>query len=137
MEQSPQMFEGEEGPVSPGRVQEAVARQHDQQRARSGRSAEERGITVTDEEIDTQIEELKAGFPSEEEFNTALADANLTLDDLKQQLRDQLATQRLMEELVGDAEVTDEEIAAYYEENQAPFRGAGGCPRLTHPLRQG
>jgi parvulin-like peptidyl-prolyl isomerase len=132
MEQSPQMFEGEEGAsrlvefkkqLLDNMINNVLIRQ----------AAEERGIAVSDEEIDAQIEDLKAGFPSEEEFNTALADANLTLDDLKQQLRDQLATQRLMEELVGDAEVTDEEIAAYYEENQATFEEQAAV-RASHIL---
>jgi foldase protein PrsA len=120
MEQSPEMFEGEEGEsrlidfkrqLLDNMINNVLIRQ----------AAEERGITVTDEEIDAQITDLKAGFPSEDEFNAALADANLTLEDLEQQLRDQLATQRLMEELVGDETVTDEEIAEYYETNKAQF----------------
>lgn len=132
MEQSPQMFEGEEGEsrlvefkrqLLDNMINAVLIRQ----------AAEERGITVTDEEIDAQIEDLKAGFPSEEEFNTALADANLTLDELKQQLRDQLATQRLMEELVGDAEVTDAEIAEYYETNKAQFEEQAAV-RASHIL---
>jgi foldase protein PrsA len=120
MEQSPEMFEGADGEsrlldfkrqLLDNMINNVLIRQ----------AAEERGITVTDEEIETQITDLKAGFPTEEEFNTALTDANLTLDDLKQQLRDQLATQRLMEELVGDSEVTDEEIAEYYETNKTQY----------------
>ncbi len=132
MEQSPQMFEGEEGEsrlvefkrqLLDNMINAVLIRQ----------AAEERGITVTDEEIDAQIEDLKAGYPSEEEFNTALTDANLTLDELKQQLRDQLATQRLMEELVGDAEVTDAEIAEYYEANKAKFEEQAAV-RASHIL---
>jgi parvulin-like peptidyl-prolyl isomerase len=38
-----------------------------------------------------------------------------------------------MEELVGDAEVTDEEIAAYYEENQATFEEQAAV-RASHIL---
>ncbi|MBW6467660.1 MAG: peptidylprolyl isomerase [Coriobacteriia bacterium] len=120
MEQSPQMFEGDEGEARlvdfkrqllDNMINNVLIRQ----------AAAERGISVTDEEIDAQIADLKAGFPSEEEFDTALANANLTLDDLKQQLRDQLATQRLMEDLVGDDEVTDAEIEEYYEANKAQY----------------
>jgi len=132
MEQSPQMFEGPEGEsrlvefkrqLLDNMINAVLIRQ----------AAEERGITVTDEEIDAQIEDLKAGFPSEDDFNTALADANLTLDQLRQQLRDQLATQRLMEELVGDEAVTDEEIAEYYEANKAQFEEQAAV-RASHIL---
>ena len=96
-------------------------------------AAEERGIAVTDEEIDAQIADLKAGFPTEDDFNTALSDANLTLEQLEQQLRDQLATQRLMEALVGDEPVTDEEIAEYYEENKATYEEQAAT-RASHIL---
>lgn len=119
-EQSPQMFEGDEGEsrmldfkrqLLDNMINNVLIRQ----------AADERGIVITDEEIDAQIADLKAGFPSEDDFSAALAEANLTLEDLEQQLRDQLATQRLMEELVGDEEVTEAEIAEYYEANPAQY----------------
>ncbi len=131
-EQSPQMFEGEEGEAQvldfkrrllESMIDNVLVRQ----------AAEERGISVSDEEIDTQIDELKAGFPSEDEFNTALADAGLTLNDLRDQLSEQLATQRLIEELVGDAEVTADEIEEYYEANKDQFADQAAT-RSSHIL---
>lgn len=131
-EQSPQMFEGAEG--------EARVVEFKRQLLQSmidnllvRQAAAERGITVPDEEIEAQFEELKHGFPTVEEFNTALAEANMTADDLRQQLRDQLVTQRLMEELVGDAAVTDEEVAEYYEQNTAEFEEQAAV-RASHIL---
>ena len=130
--QSPQMFEGEEGEerildfkrrLLESMIDNVLVRQ----------AAEERGVTVSDEEIDAQLEDLKAGFPSEEEFETALADANLTLADLRDQLREQLTTQRLMEELAGDADVTDAEVEEYYEANQAQF-AEQAATRSSHIL---
>ncbi len=131
-EQSPQMFEGEDGEARildfkrrllENMIDNVLVRQ----------AAEERGITVTDEELDAQIDELKSGFPSEDDFNTALADANLTMDDLRDQLREQLATQRLMEELMGDTEVTEAEVSEYYEGNQAQF-AEQAATRASHIL---
>lgn len=132
MEQSPEMFKGEEGEsrlvefkrqLLDNMINNVLVRQ----------AAAERGIEVTDEEVNAQIDDLKAGFPTEDDFNKALSDANLTVEDLKQQLRDQLATQRLMEELVGDDEVTDEEIAKYYEDNKAKFEEQSST-RASHIL---
>jgi foldase protein PrsA len=132
MEQSPQMFEGDEGEsrllefkrqLLDNMINNVLIRQ----------AAEERGIAISDEEIDAQINDLKGGFPTEDDFNAALAEANLTLDDLKQQLRDQLATQRLMEELVGDEEIAEEEIAEYYEANVAQFEEQAAV-RASHIL---
>ncbi len=132
LEQSPQMFEGPEGEARlldfkrrllESMIDNVLVRQ----------AAEERGIEVADEEIESQIEDLKASFPSEEDFDIALADANLTLDGLKQQIRDQLATQRLMEELVGSDQVTAAEIDTYYEDHKEDFSQQAST-RASHIL---
>ncbi|MBS3955988.1 MAG: peptidylprolyl isomerase [Clostridiales bacterium] len=85
------------------------------------KAAEERGISVTDAEIDEQVEGIKAGI---EDFDAALTEANMTLEDLRDQLRDQLVAQKLIEEIAGSEGVTAEEIAAYYEENTDQFTEA-------------
>ena len=132
VEQSPEMFEGAEGQTRITEFKRQLLQSMiDNLLVRQ--AAAERGITVPDEEIDAQIEDLKGGFPSEEEFNTALTEANLTVEDLRQQLRDQLVTQRLMEQLVNETEVTDEEIAAYYEQNKAEFEEQAAV-RASHIL---
>lgn len=130
--QSPQMFEGEEGEsrildfrrrLLESMIDNLLVKQ----------AAEERGVAVGDDEIDAQIDDLRAGFPSEEEFESALADANLTLSDLRDQIREQLTTQRLMEELAGDDGVTDAEVEEYYEDNKSQF-AEQAATRSSHIL---
>ncbi len=132
VQQSPQMFEGPEGEARlldfKRRLLESMI---DNILVRQG--AEERGIVVTDEEIDAQLEELKASFPSEDDFEIALADANITLDALRQQIHDQLVTQRLMEELVGSDLVTKSDIDAYYEDHREDF-SQHATTRASHIL---
>lgn len=78
-------------------------------------AAEDRGIVVPDEEIEEQIDSYRVGI---EDFDAALAEANMTVDDLREQVREQLVAQRLIEELAGDAEVTESDIETYYDKNK-------------------
>jgi parvulin-like peptidyl-prolyl isomerase len=120
-EQYPQMFEGAD----------AEARLLDfQQRLLDNmingvlirQAAEEMGIDVSDSDVDEQIEELKAGFETEEQFDEALAQAGMDMDALRTQIEDQLLTEALLEELNSDTEVAEEEITAYYAANTAQFQ---------------
>ena len=81
-------------------------------------AAEERGITVADEEIDEQIDNIRMQV---DDLDAALAEANMTMDDLRQQLSDQLVHQKLVEDLDTGETITDAEIESYYEANIARF----------------
>lgn len=78
--------------------------------------AKKANITVTDDDINAEIEDLKTQFGGEDALNSALAQSSMTLDDLKKQMPLQVEIRKILE---PKAEVTDEEISAYYEENKA------------------
>ncbi|WP_054940275.1 peptidylprolyl isomerase [Paenibacillus ihuae] len=80
--------------------------------------AKKANITVTDEDINTEIEDLKTQFGGEEALNSALAQSSMTLDDLKEQMPLQVEIRKLLEPQV---KVTDEDISTYYTENKATF----------------
>ena len=84
-------------------------------------AAEDRGITVTDAEIDEQVDSIRAQI---DDLEAALAEANMTMDDLRQQLSDQLVHQKLVEDLDSGEALTDEEIESYYTANIARFTDA-------------
>jgi len=72
-------------------------------------------LTATDEEVDNQINELKAPF-GEEEFNKRLAAKHLTLDDLKRQIRRSKTEDKLLnKEINSKINIADADIAAYYQ----------------------
>jgi len=84
--------------------------------------AEELGVTVTDEDIQAQIDQIKARIGGDEAaFEEALAQQNMTLDQLKASLHEQELFTKGPEAATKDATVSDEEIAAYYEEHKAEF----------------
>jgi len=82
--------------------------------------AKKAGITVTDEDVNKEIEEVKKNFPSEEDFNAALQQSNMTLDDLKKQIPRQVQMRKLLEPKAKES-VTDEQVKQYFEENKAMY----------------
>ncbi len=92
--------------------------------------AEEHGITVSEAEVNKQMETIKdqvaqqaqaqgQNVSREEAFNQALQQANLTEGQLRQQLREQLPIQKVQEKVAGGAAPSQEEIQKYYEQNKA------------------
>jgi foldase protein PrsA len=83
-------------------------------------AADKAGIKVTDADVDKEIASIKARFPSETEFESALQQANMTLDDLKKQTPMQLRIRKILEPQVID-KVTDADVKKYFDENKASF----------------
>lgn len=80
--------------------------------------AKKANITVTDEDINAEIEDLKTQFGGEDALNAALAQSSMTLDDLKAQMPLQVEIRKLLEPKVT---VTDEDVSTYFNENKATF----------------
>lgn len=84
-------------------------------------AADEKGIKVSDADIQKQIDQLKAGFKDQAQFDEALKSAGMTLDGLKTQIKNQLVTQKLIESLASNSKVTDADIQTYYDKNKTQF----------------
>ncbi len=78
-------------------------------------------LAATDEEVDSQINEMKAPF-TQEEFNKRLVDKHLTLDDLRRDIRRAKTTEKLFnKEINSKINITDADIAAYYNAHKAEY----------------
>jgi len=77
-------------------------------------------IKVTSSEIDQGIAELRGRFETEEDFQKELKKQNLTLDDLKRRVRDQLKVIKLIDMKVkSKVEIPSEEaLKKFYQENE-------------------
>jgi len=132
-ELSPQMFEGPEGEsrllefrqVVLNRLIEAVL---------IAQAAEELGIEVTDAQVQESLDQLRAGFAEEQQFEQALTQSGLTLEGLREQLRNQLITERLLEKIDPGTEVTEADINEYYEANKANQFTEEAATRASHIL---
>jgi foldase protein PrsA len=87
--------------------------------------AAERGIEVTEREVDDELETVKEEqFGSEEEFEKFLEQSGFTLDEAKDRIRLQLLSDAIQQSVLPQddpPEVSDDEVESYYEENIAQF----------------
>ncbi len=79
------------------------------------------GLTATDSEVDAKLQEMKASF-TEDQFNARLKAQNVTLEQLRHDLRRSLTTTKLLnKEINSKITVTDADVAAYFNANKAEF----------------
>ena len=74
-----------------------------------------KGIVITDEEVDLNLDSIKRQFPSEDAFEKALADANVTMPAWKEETKKNLTAVKLEEMAVAGLKIDDQEIADNYE----------------------
>ncbi len=72
-------------------------------------------ITITDQEIQEELNPLIESTGGQEAFEQQLALSGVSLDDLKKDIVSYLKTVKLLEPQV---KITDEEISAYFEKNK-------------------
>jgi peptidyl-prolyl cis-trans isomerase SurA len=83
--------------------------------------AEKLGLLATDEEVDRKLNELKAPY-TPEQFTQKLQERKISLDDFKRDLRRTLTVDKVLnKEITSKINVTDPEVAAYYNEHKPEF----------------
>lgn len=92
--------------------------------------AAKQNISVSEEEVNVEFEEIKGNFPSEEMFNMQLQYMGISEEQFKEQLASDLKLRKLVE---PEIEVTEEEVQTFYEENQEQF-GTPEQVRASHIL---
>jgi len=92
-----------------GLIQEEILRQE----------AARRGIAATDDDIEQQLDQLRAGR-SEEEFLEQVRLAGLTLEQVREQLGLRIVVQRIQEDLAP--EVDEAEVRQVYDASLEQFR---------------
>lgn len=91
-------------------------------------------IAVSDQEIATQIDEIKKQFPDEAGFTKALSERKMTLALLRTEARDEIAVRKLVEAEVGPSvSVTDQDIKTFYDKNPDQFKRPEGY-KASHIL---
>jgi peptidyl-prolyl cis-trans isomerase SurA len=83
--------------------------------------AAKQGLTATDAEVEAKLAEMKAPY-TEEQFQAKLKTANLTLDELKRDVRRSLTQEKLInKEINSRITVTDTDVRNYYDAHKADF----------------
>jgi parvulin-like peptidyl-prolyl isomerase len=86
-------------------------------------AAEELDVTVTDEELETRLDELKQQFfeGDDAKYQDELEKQGLTEERVLKDLRTRMLSEKIFEKVTSEVEVTDADIQAYYEENKSQF----------------
>ncbi|NWQ41977.1 peptidylprolyl isomerase [Bacillus sp. EB106-08-02-XG196] len=77
--------------------------------------AKKQKITISDEELNKEVDKLKESYGGEEVFDQVLASNNTTVDVLKEDLKNYLTMRKLIEPQI---KITDEELKTYFDENK-------------------
>lgn len=84
--------------------------------------AEGLGLMAVDSEVDARLEEYRAPFPDDEDFERSLAERQMTLQELREEIRRSLTIEKLFnKEISSRVKVTEAELKEYYEQNKAQF----------------
>ncbi|MFQ5990492.1 MAG: peptidylprolyl isomerase, partial [Candidatus Methylomirabilales bacterium] len=84
--------------------------------------AERQKLTVSPEAVSARLKNIRARFPSEEAFKTALTSSGLTEAKLKKKIKRGLLVEQLVErEVLDKISVSPEETKAYYESHRDDY----------------
>lgn len=108
--------------IPPGlaaRYRESILKQLVDKELLNQRIAAEK-VEVSAEALDKEFEDYKQMFRTDENFDRYLKSSDITIDQIKDNIRHNLAVQALLEKR-GDLAVTPEDVKAYYEENKKRY----------------
>lgn len=77
-------------------------------------------IEVTDADVEKAIDEFRSRFPDEEIFEGYLAQLGMTLDEVRESMREDVVLEKYLVKRY-DLKVTEEEMQAFFEENKEHF----------------
>jgi peptidyl-prolyl cis-trans isomerase SurA len=84
-------------------------------------AAKKMNLVASDEEVDAKQAEMKAPF-TQEEWDKRLQSANLSLNDLRIEIRRNLTSEKLMNKEVNSRiNITDADVSNFYNANKAQF----------------
>ena len=95
--------------------------------------AQREGIAVGDGAVEEQIDAFAATYPSFEEFEEELRLNNFTLDMLRNQVRNSMTVEALLEFLVPVDSISEEDVRNYYDDNIELYTEAA-AKRTSHIL---
>ncbi len=85
------------------------------------RRAEKLGLLATDEEVDRELNKVKAPF-TQEQFDQRLKEKKISLDDFKRDLRRNLTRDKVLnKEITSKINITDQDITTYYNDHRSEF----------------
>ena len=100
------------------------------QRCEFNQKADELGVTVTDADVDKQLQTIKAQYfgkdgkcdaTCEKKYRVQIAKQGLTEQQVREDVRASVVQNKLYNEVTADVSVEDSEIDAYYKKNKSQY----------------
>lgn len=130
--QSPSLFDKSAGGMDEGTIRSTLLDELIAQQLLA-KEADEKNVSVSDDEVEKGIESLKSGYSDEKQFEDALKTAGYTTETLKEQVKWQLLSTKMLEKLVPESSVSNKEAQAYYDKNKASYK-VDAAKRTSHIL---
>ena len=93
-----------------------------------------RKVAAPETEVEARIGTLRRGFPTEDAFNQALKQQNVTVDQLRADARSELSVTKMLEaEIEPKSAAKPEQVQEFYEKNPEHFKVAEQA-RASHIL---
>jgi len=85
--------------------------------------ADELGIQVSEEDVDTRLAELKEQFfqGDEAKYEEELETQGLSEEQVRDDIQNRILSERIFKEVTKDVTVTDADVNDFYEQNKAQF----------------
>jgi foldase protein PrsA len=96
------------------------------QQSRYEQKADELGLEITDQEIDKRVEQIKKQYfaGKEKDWQAHLKSQKLTEEQVRSDVRNQLISEEIYDEVTEGIKISDQEIAAYYNKNKKQYEQA-------------
>ena len=100
--------------------------------------ATELNLKPSDDDINSKIDETMNGYktqyPEEGQFESALQQAGITMDELKESIKKGIILDAVQTDMLKDITVADDEIQTYYDENKESKYTVGAGATAAHIL---
>ena len=91
--------------------------------------ANEKGVTVSDDDVQSYVDQMKSNYSSDEKWQDALKSVNMTEDEYRSNIKTSLLQQGLLKTF--DADPSDDDVLSYAQSNISSYDGA---KRSSHIL---
>jgi parvulin-like peptidyl-prolyl isomerase len=93
------------------------------QREQFEQEAENLDVEVTEKQVDARLEQIQKQYfgGDKAKFEKQLKDQGITEKQVRNDIRSQIISEKIFEQVTGDVKVTDAEIEAYYTKNKAQY----------------
>ncbi|MDQ3164480.1 MAG: peptidylprolyl isomerase, partial [Actinomycetota bacterium] len=96
------------------------------QRVELQQAAEDLDIDISDQDVDKRLEQIKKQYygGDQKKLDKQLKEQKLTLDQVKEDIRGQLVSERIFNSVTKDVKVTGPDIEKFYKQNEAQYKQA-------------